>query len=95
LADIFVSMAKANQRVLVETHSEHLLLRLRRLVAERRIDADQIAIYYIEKKDGCSVVRQIDMRDNGNVPSSDWPKGFFEDTLHESLALAQAQARRT
>jgi predicted ATPase len=32
LADLFVEMANNDQRVVVETHSEHLLLRLRRLI---------------------------------------------------------------
>jgi predicted ATPase len=34
LADLFIAMARNGTRFLIETHSEHLLLRLRRRIAE-------------------------------------------------------------
>jgi len=93
LADLFVEMANTEHRVIVETHSEHLLLRLRRLIAEKVIQSDKIAIYFVERIDGKSTVRQIPLEANGNIPSDQWPQGFFEDTLKESLALASAQSQ--
>jgi predicted ATPase len=94
LADIFVRMAGSNHRVIVETHSEHLLLRLRRLVAEGEIQASDIAIYFIERDTaGASTVRLIPLNEDGNIPSKEWPNGFFEESLRESLGLARAQAQ--
>ena len=95
LADLFVRMAKSNHRIIVETHSEHLLLRLRRLVAEGLIDAEDIALYYVEKRDGRSQIRLVSINADGNIPSDEWPKGFFEDSLRESFALAKAQSSRS
>lgn len=93
LADLLVEMANSDRRLLVETHSEHLLLRLRRLVADGKISHNKVAIYFVEKVDGISKVRHIDLKGNGHIPPETWPKGFFEGGLGESLALAASQSR--
>lgn len=93
LADLFAEMANTSHRIVVETHSEHLLLRLRRLIAEGKIESKKVAVYFVENdKDGSSV-RSIALEDNGNIPSESWPRGFFAETLQESLALATAQSK--
>lgn len=94
LADLFADMANRGRGVIVETHSEHLLLRLRRLIAEGVIEADDVAVYYIERDGSNSTVRSIPITDNGHIPADRWPRGFFEDSLRESLGLAGAQAKR-
>ena len=93
LADLFVEMANSEHRIIVETHSEHLLLRLRRLVASGEIPHEKVAIYFVEKSAGISTIRPIPLEENGHIPSDVWPKGFFEETLRESLALATEQTR--
>lgn len=93
LAELFVLMADKDQRVIIETHSEHMLLRLRRLVAEGKIKKEKIAIYFVEKTNNITNIRLINMDDNGAISSSEWPRGFFGDTLKESLALASQQAK--
>jgi predicted ATPase len=93
LADLLVEMANARQKVIVETHSEHLLLRLRRHIAEGTISSKDVAVYFVEQgKDG-SCVREIALENNGHISPEDWPKGFFGETLKESFALATAQAK--
>ena len=87
-------MANNDQRVVVETHSEHLLLRLRRLIATQKIKPNDVALYFVEKKAGVSTIQPIPLDTNGKIEPEKWPKGFFEDTLRESLALASAQSER-
>ncbi len=95
LAEFFLQVTKRNSRILVETHSEHIILGLRRLVAEGRLNSSDIAIYFVERPDGIiSTVRSVPVQPNGHVDAADWPSGFFEDSLRESFALASAQARR-
>ena len=94
LADLFVDIAAAGKGVVVETHSEHLLLRLRRLVADGSIPAEDVAIYYVERGELGSAVRPIPLLQNGHIPAEHWPRGFFEDSLRESLGLATAQQKR-
>ena len=93
LADLFVEMATTGHRVLVETHSEHLIVRLRRLVAEGKIPAEDVSLYFVEKTGGESKIRRISLEENGSIDASTWPSGFFDDSLRESLALATAQAQ--
>lgn len=93
LADLFVSFANDKHlSVFIETHSEHLLLRLRRLVAEDQIRSDDIAIYYVDRVRGRSRVRRVEMDDMGHIEA--WPDDFFEEGLHESIGLAEAQVAR-
>jgi hypothetical protein len=93
LADLFADVTKRHLSVLVETHSEHLVLRVRRLVAEETIEAKDVAIYYVEREGDRSLVRAIPIGPNGHIQPSDWPRGFFDDSLREALALSAAQHR--
>jgi predicted ATPase len=91
LADLFVEMANTDHRVIVETHSEHLLLRLRTLLASRKIDASKVAVYYVESDNKKSTVKSVPLEQDGSIDLNKWPRGFFGDSLQESLALARAQ----
>jgi predicted ATPase len=91
LADLFVYMAKREQKVIIETHSEYLLLRLRKLIAEKSISYEDIAIYFVKKEDGVSNIKEVKIQMDGHIKDEDWPKDFFEDSLRESLGLATEQ----
>lgn len=94
LGDLFVEMACNDRRILVETHSEHLLLRVRNLVARGEIDSEMVAIYFVEKRDSRSIVRRIPIDRSGHITVDDWPAGFFDENLRGSLALANSQLIR-
>jgi hypothetical protein len=91
LADLFAAVATSGRGVLIETHSEHLLLRLRALVAKGAINSRDVALYYVEKDHDVSMVRPVTIRSDGHIEGSDWPAGFFEDSLRDSLELATWQ----
>ncbi len=93
LADLFAFMANKDQRVIVESHSEHLLLRLRFLIANKSLSSEDVALYFIEKENGISTIKEIPIETDGNINPMEWPKGFFEDTLRESIALATVQLK--
>ncbi|GIF21402.1 hypothetical protein BJ973_005151 [Actinoplanes tereljensis] len=97
LADLYLATARdTGTRFLIETHSETLLLRLRRRIAE--VDNDYgpntVAIYVVEQVDGVSTVRRVGLDDLGNLDES-WPEGYFSQDYHEVRALAAAQADRS
>jgi predicted ATPase len=94
LADLFVDVANAGSAVLIETHSEHLVLRLRRLIAEERIQADSVGLYYVEKIKGNSVIREVPIDELGHIADNEWPEGFFETALDEAIGLSTAQSKR-
>jgi len=92
LADLFIQMALGGRQFIVETHSEHVLLRLRRRVAEGKMPLEKVAILYVEKKGGCSSVRQLTLNDRGHY--DDWPEGFFDEAYQEAMTLAELSSRR-
>lgn len=90
LGDLFVDAVRSmrTRQVIVETHSEHLLLRVRRLVAQRRLPPEMVSVLFVERRGSESRVRRLDLDSKGQF--SDWPKGFFEQGYVESLRLAEA-----
>jgi predicted ATPase len=92
VADFLIERAMNDVRILVETHSEHVLLRIRRRIAEGTLDASDVAIYYVEASNGGTRLRPVPVGDQGEIRRSDWPQGFFEDQLGEAFALAAAQS---
>ena len=58
LADVFISAVQAREsgkprdvKLIVESHSEHFLMRLQRRVAEGLISPDEVAIYFCRRSD--------------------------------------------
>ena len=93
LADLFIDVVQTGKRqILVETHSEHLLLRVRRRIAEGSLKPDQVAILFVEKERGESKVHRLDLNSRGHF--SDWPKGFFDEAYQEAMALAEAASKK-
>lgn len=95
LADLFLDTAKAGRgQVLVETHSENLLLRIRRRIAEGVTDPDLVALYWVEDlADGSSCVRRIQILPNGEVDY--WPEGVFSESYQEVRAMRRAARTRS
>jgi len=89
IADLFIDNTKGNRQFVIETHSEHFILRLRRRIAEGRIEPERVAVFAVEKKRGNSVIKQLTLRSDGHF--EEWPKGFFEEGYKEALAIAEAQ----
>lgn len=93
LADLFADIVEREIGLIIESHSEHLLLRLRRLMAQGKLAEEAAGLYFVEQIDGLSHVRDIGIDRVGHIQASDWPHGFFADSLRESMALAQEQSR--
>lgn len=93
LADLFVDVVKRNGGVIVETHSEHLLTRLRRLVAEEKVDSADVAIYFVEHGAGGSQVREMSISTDGSLNPYEWPADFFDQGFSETMELVSAQAK--
>ena len=58
LADLFIETSKTHT-VIVETHSEHILLRIQRRIAEGTFSARDITIYYFEPSPDGTKVKSI------------------------------------
>jgi hypothetical protein len=79
LADLYLRTARATgTRFLIETHSETLLLRLRRRIAEsdNEYGPDMVGIFVVDQRDGVSTVRRVSLDSLGNL-GDEWPGGYF------------------
>lgn len=100
LADIIIEAAVGrNVQVIVESHSEHLLSRLQRRVAEMdlarnlRVTPDDIALYFVDYVGSESKLHELVLDMFGNIDN--WPTDFFGDRGAEILASLEARARRS
>lgn len=86
VGDLFVeTVTAARGQVLVETHSEHLVLRLLRRVREGVLPAEDLAILYVDlHDDGAAFVRRLEVDGEGELVDG-WPGGFFDERLAEVL----------
>lgn len=95
MADVFINAANANDAkpiFLVETHSEHLLLRMLKrirqtsegkLQPEYKITPDQVTILYFDPSpDGTTSVRKLRISPDGEFLDR-WPRGFFAERDQE------------
>jgi predicted ATPase len=93
LADVLLEVSTARRvQVVVESHSEHLLRRLQRRVAEGTAPPDQLALYFCEYVGGESRIQPLDLNLLGEI--ANWPRDFFGDPLGETAAIAKAALMR-
>lgn len=93
LADVLVDAMKTrNIQIILESHSEHLLRRLQRRVADETIEPDQAALYFCSMEEGESHLTPLDLDPYGNIRN--WPKDFFGDEFGEIAAMSQAALER-
>ncbi len=72
-------------RFLVETHSDTLILRLRRAVVEKRLDPKDVCILFVAPGRDGSTATPIRLNERG-VPDW-WPKGVFAEAQAEFTAM--------
>ncbi|MFY9822378.1 MAG: DUF3696 domain-containing protein [Thermoanaerobaculia bacterium] len=93
LADVLVDAMKTrNIQIILESHSEHLLRRLQRRVADETIAPKQAALYFCSTETGESRLTPLDLDPFGNIKN--WPKDFFGDEFGEIAAMSQAALER-
>ena len=93
LADLLIEViTERNLQILIESHSEHLLNRLQRRVAEEKIAANQTALYFCQHINGASKIDKLDMDEFGNI--TNWPENFFGDEMGDLFAMTKAQRER-
>ncbi len=93
VADLLIEVVKErNLQILVESHSEHLLNRLQRRIAEEKISSEETALYFCRNDDGESTIEQLKIDEFGNI--FNWPDKFFGDEMGDLFAMTEAQNKR-
>jgi predicted ATPase len=93
LADVIINAAvHRGVQVIVESHSEHLLLRLQRRIAEEQIRSGDVALYFCDITDRGSVAERLQLDLFGKVEN--WPMNFMGDAFGEAAEAEKARLRR-
>ena len=94
LGDLFASQAAKGGIFLIETHSEHLLLRFMKRMRQTcdgalaegapKVRPEDIAVYFVEidPKGDETLIREMPLNERGDLVEA-WPGGFFEEDLRE------------
>jgi predicted ATPase len=101
MADFLIGLVRSNRRVIVETHSENILLRIRHAVVTHTNKAsngraglapDDISIVHVHKtEDGASHADRLDLDELGQIRN--WPRGFMEEATEERMRILEDMSR--
>lgn len=95
LASFLCKVAKGkNTRLLVETHSENLLLFVQLALAKGHLTPDDVAVYFVRPvpPGGGSVADRVELDEFGR--SKGWPPGVFSEDVETARELFLTQRRR-
>ena len=91
LADLLIEVVNERSlQILVESHSEHLLTRLQRRIAEKQIPEKNVALYFCRNNDGASTIEKLEVdEESGDIKN--WPENFFGDVMGDMFAMTDKQ----
>lgn len=94
LGDVFLhsALGDSDNTFLIETHSEHLLLRIMRRMRETDagelddslpdVHPDDVMVLFVEPDGAQSIIREMPLNERGELVKA-WPGGFFEEGIRE------------
>lgn len=84
LGSLFANCIKEpyNNRFIIETHSENIILRLQKLIRKKILSSEDVSVIYVDKTEHGSVCYNLRLDDKGNFIDN-WPNGFFEESYKE------------
>jgi hypothetical protein len=89
-ADVLLDLGeRRNLGLVIETHSEHILLRLQRRVAESRVPQGHVTTLFVDR----GRVDRGEIDASGRVERGAIPEGFFEEEWSDLVELATAAAK--
>jgi predicted ATPase len=96
LGELLVCLAKTGRRVLIETHSDHLINRLRRVVAEDLSDqlSDLVSIVFVTPPANGEGAYLSPLRVNEEGLIENWPEDFLAETASDARAIVKAGIRK-
>jgi predicted ATPase len=94
IADYLISLALSDKRIIVETHSDHIINRLvRRIIEDDMLHLnDLIGIYFIKQSENGSIFEEINIDDTKGI--TNWPPDFFDQAANEQMRIMQAGLKK-
>lgn len=90
IAELLLSnLVGPTRPMVIETHSEMMLLRARRWIAEGRLSPENVLVYWIDSEPvHGSIIRKIRISETGEMEQ--WPDGVFIEDYEEILAIQRS-----
>ena len=89
LADFSVAMVRSGRQLIIETHSEYMVSRLRRRIVEdpddELLDLARVVFAERDRETGLSSYREVELSPYGAI--EEWPAGFFDQAAEEERAI--------
>lgn len=101
LADVFIAATKAREdshargvQLIIESHSEHMLNRIQRRIAEGELSEQDVAIYFCRRAGSGAEMEPLRLNMFGDIEN--WPENFFGDEMADIAArtLAAMQLKK-
>lgn len=104
LADLFIDMINLaskerksiNKSLIIETHSEYILKRIRRRMAEGIISPSHVAIYFVKPRNAENPdSAQLEMATINKDGTIEWPRDFYITELEDELAFFKLKVAKS
>ncbi len=93
LADLMLAVAEHRRvQIIVESHSEHLLRRFQRRVAEGTVASSDLMLYFVRTNNGAAELNDLKLNKWGEIEN--WPEKLFGDEMGEIAAISTAALNR-
>lgn len=81
MGELLALAASCGVQVVIETHSDHVLNGIRRVVHGGKLDPQDVQLHYFERKEkeGQAVTEVVSPRIDRNGRIDQWPDGFFDE----------------
>ncbi len=93
IVDFFIDLMQHGRNVLIETHSDHIVTRLRRRITDETLTTDKVNIIFVENgKDGSSYP-SIGISENGAF-TSELPKDFLDTQNNDNKEILRERIKK-
>ena len=88
MGDLLIDISSnQNNNIIIETHSDLIISRICRRIAEGNFESSDIAIYYLNPTENGAEIIDVQVNENGQYEN--FPEGFFEERYEEAMATAE------
>lgn len=94
LCDLFIAISQFNRQIVIETHSEYMINRLRYRIAQDISNelSEKVSIKFARKEDEVTVFEDIEVSRFGAIKN--WPIDFFDQTQNEVEKILTSASKK-
>jgi len=78
-------------QIIFESHSEHLLRRVQRRIAEKKFSREDASLYFCRVEGRKAKIEALELDLFGKI--TNWPAEFFGDPFSETAAINEASIK--